>query len=77
MFQSLNIADIVLTNPVAATSSNLTTLATAIPKETVALVDSGSMEATNSSQPEMHVTGPQLTTEQLVEAGLVPKQDHV
>ncbi|XP_048779537.2 uncharacterized protein LOC125682944 isoform X2 [Ostrea edulis] len=75
--QSLNIADIVLTNPVAATSSNLTTLATAIPKETVALVDSGSMEATNSSQPEMHVTGPQLTTEQLVEAGLVPKQDHV
>jgi hypothetical protein len=77
VFQNVNLADIVLTNPVAATSSNLTTIATAIPKETGALVDSGNMEATNSSQPEMQVTGPQLTTEQLMEAGLVPKQDHV
>ncbi|XP_061167049.1 uncharacterized protein LOC133175924 isoform X2 [Saccostrea echinata] len=71
--QSVNMANI-LTNPVTA---NLTTMATAIPQEQPILVHGGNLEVTPSSQPDVLVTGPQFTTEQLVEAGLVPKQDHV
>lgn len=35
------------------------------------------MEPTASSQQAVHVTGPHLTVEEMVQAGLVPKQDHV
>uniref|UniRef100_K1PW96 Cat eye syndrome critical region protein 2 n=1 Tax=Magallana gigas TaxID=29159 RepID=K1PW96_MAGGI len=73
--QSGNLTNIVLTNPLAATS-NLTTIATTIPQQPITLLHAGNLEPTASSQQTVHVTGPHLTAEEMVQAGLVPKQDH-